>query len=113
MEKKLKGRENPFSPTFPVNPKYFVNRTEIINSFEKAFERSVKIKLPVPDNIAILGDWGIGKSSVLRKFESMSLEESKDRRMFSAIVELIPASCNSFPSLSDRIIDDINNHGFL
>jgi len=63
-------KENPFSPAFPVNPKYFVNRTEIIDSFRRAFDRSTRTETPTPDNIAILGDWGIGKTSVLRKFEA-------------------------------------------
>jgi hypothetical protein len=27
-------KENPFSPAFPVNPKYVVNRTEIIENFD-------------------------------------------------------------------------------
>ncbi|MCW3130372.1 MAG: hypothetical protein N2V75_09790 [Methanophagales archaeon] len=59
------SKENPFSPAFPVNPKYFVNRIEIIDSFKRAFDRSTKTETPTPDNIAILGDWGIGKTSVL------------------------------------------------
>jgi len=53
------SKENPFSPAFPVNPKYFVNRIEIIDSFKRAFDRSTKTETPTPDNIAILGDWGI------------------------------------------------------
>jgi len=102
--------ENPFSPTFPVNPRYFVNRTEVIESFKKAFERSRKSELPTPDNIAILGDWGIGKTSILRKFEAILLEEFEQRKASSAIVELIPTSCNSFESFSSKVIDDIDRN---
>jgi hypothetical protein len=43
-------KENPFSPAFPVNPKYFVNRTEIIDSFRRAFDRSTRTETPTPDN---------------------------------------------------------------
>jgi len=104
------SKENPFSPAFPVNPKYFVNRIEIIDSFKRAFDRSTKTETPTPDNIAILGDWGIGKTSVLRKFETMALEEFRERKTFSVIVELIPASCNSLTSLTSKIVDDINGN---
>jgi len=98
---------NPFSPTFPVNPDYFANRDEILTSFKVALKRSVKSVLPTPDNIAILGDWGIGKTSVLKKFESMALEIKKDD-CFSAIVELGPTTCKSFLSFSKNIIEDID-----
>lgn len=98
---------NPFSPTFPVNPRYFVNREDIISSFEKGFARSSdRLELPTPDNFAILGDWGVGKTSVLCKFEDISLK-FKDRKAFSTIVELIPSSCDSFASLVKKTIDDI------
>jgi len=40
----------------------------------------------------------------------MALEEFTDRKTFSAIVELIPASCNSLPSLTSKIVDDINGN---
>ena len=43
-----------FSPTFPANPEFFVNRREVIDSFEKALSRSQKSKIPTPDNIAFL-----------------------------------------------------------
>lgn len=98
---------NPFSPTFPVNPEYFANRDEILNSFKIALKRSVKTALPTPDNIAILGDWGVGKTSVLKKFEAIALEIKKDK-CFSAIVELGPTTCKSFSDFSKNIIEDID-----
>lgn len=104
------GRENPFSPSFPVNPRYFINREEVVDSFKKAFDRSTKTEFPTPDNIAILGDWGIGKTSVLRKFESIAMEEFKEREVFSAIVELIPTACNSFGSFTAKVVDDIDRN---
>jgi len=103
----LMEKTNPFSPTFPVNPDYFANRNEILTSFNTALKRSVKSALPTPDNIAILGDWGIGKTSVLKKFESMMLKIKKDE-CFSVIVELGPTTCRSFPAFSKNIIEDID-----
>lgn len=102
--------ENPFSPTFPVNPKYFVNREHIISSFRRSFERSTKTEMPTPDNIAILGDPGMGKTSLLRKFEAIALEEFKERKTFSAIVEFTPDSCGSFTSIFRKIVDDISGN---
>jgi len=101
---------NIFSPPFPVNPRYFADREEVIASFRRALSRSVKSETPTPDNIAILGDWGMGKSSVLRKFEDIALNEFKDRRIFSAIIELIPSACNSFVSFTRKVMDDIEKN---
>lgn len=101
---------NPFSPTFPINPRYFVNRAEILNSFKKALKRSVKTEMPTPDNMAILGDWGIGKTSVLRKFEDLTLKNFRQRKTFSAIVELGPTSCNSWIAFVQKVIDDVDRN---
>ena len=98
--------DNPFSPSFPVNPAYFVNRKEAMESFETAIARSHKGGIPTPDNIAILGKWGVGKSSLLRKFEAAAMAKT-DKRYFSTIVELVPASCNDFEGFASKTIDDI------
>jgi len=100
------NKENPFSPTFLVNPEYFVNRAEILNSFEKAYARSTKTDLLTPDNIAILGGCGVGESSVMRKFEDIALK-NKERKPFSALIELVPTNCGSFNLFVDNAADDI------
>lgn len=102
--------KNPFSPTYPVDAEYFANRKNVLNTFRRAVERSIKMKAPTPDNIAILGEWGIGKSSVLKKFEAIALEEFSPRRIFCALVELIPGVCNSFSSFSEKVIDDVERN---
>lgn len=103
-------RENPFSPTFPCNPKIFVNRKEELNSFRKAFFRSAKATFPTPDNIAIFADFGLGKTSLLRKFESIVIKESKDFNSFSSIVEIVPSYCNSLYTLKTKIVNDLSNN---
>lgn len=102
--------KNPFSPTYPVEPQYFANREGVLATFRRAVERSIKTESPTPDNIAILGEWGIGKSSVLKKFEAIALEEFSPRKIFCALVELIPSACNSFLSFSEKVIDDIDRN---
>lgn len=101
---------NPFSPTFPVAPEYFANRNEVIKSFEKVLERSTGTSTPTPDNLAILGEWGLGKTSVLRKFESLLLGKEKRKNVFAATIELIPSACNSFVSFTRKFIDDVERN---
>lgn len=102
--------EIPFSPSYPVDPQYFVNRSEILTAFRHAISRSIKTKYPTPDNIAILGNWGIGKTSVLKKFEAIALEEFPKRQVFCSMVELMPVSCDSFSAFADKVIDDIERN---
>jgi len=56
---------NPFSPKHPADPKYFVDRVEIIDAFERSLKRSAGTRPPKPDNIAVLGNWGSGKRQFL------------------------------------------------
>ncbi|MBU1868715.1 ATP-binding protein, partial [Patescibacteria group bacterium] len=62
---------NPFSPRHPASPQYFVNRKVILQRFESQLLTSAKTRPPKPDNVAILGEWGIGKTSVLQKLEEL------------------------------------------
>ena len=66
---------NPYDPKQPIDPTYFVNREEILESFNRSIKRSAKSVPKKPDNIAVLGGWGIGKTSVLKKFESLAVDE--------------------------------------
>lgn len=60
--------KNPFTPGLPIDPKEFVGRKEEIKIFSQSLEQSFYGN---PQNLAIMGDRGIGKSSLLRKFESI------------------------------------------
>ena len=60
--------KNPFTPGLTIEPKRFVGRKEEIKLFEESLKQAC---LGNPTNIAILGDRGIGKSSLLRKFEDI------------------------------------------
>ena len=65
--------KNPFTPGLPINPKQFVGRKEEIQIFVQSLEQSFYGN---PQNLAIMGDRGIGKSSLLRKFESIVKEKN-------------------------------------
>ncbi|MFC1617450.1 P-loop NTPase fold protein [Candidatus Margulisiibacteriota bacterium] len=97
---------NPFSPRYPANPDYFVNRIHIQERFQQMVYRSAKAKPPTPDNIAVLGAWGMGKTSMLRRFEHWCLAQ-KDLKIFTAIVELNPNTCKSLEAFSARTRDEI------
>jgi len=60
-----------YSSKHPVPAKYFADREEILEYFKQAVISSSGSKPPRPDNIAILGDWGVGKTSMAIKFEDI------------------------------------------
>ena len=64
----LMALKNPFRPGGPVEPEYFIGRKDEIKLFER-FLKSTKDGNPF--NIAVLGERGIGKTSLLRKFEDI------------------------------------------
>ena len=68
---------NPFSTKFPVSPNYFINREKELSAFKEALEASFDKHPPRPENLAILGDWGVGKTSILTKFQDIALNECK------------------------------------
>lgn len=97
---------NPFSPKHPVSPQYFVNRKNILERFENQLMVSSKTRPPKPDNFAILGEWGLGKTSVLHKLEDICLSQ-KTIKTFTALIELIPETCTGFEKFSCRLRDEI------
>src|SRR5205807_7407296 len=57
-------------PNFPAKPDQFIGRYPQIQAFEEALRQSaVTRRMP---SFAVLGDWGIGKSSLLVKFAAIS-----------------------------------------
>jgi AAA ATPase domain len=59
-------------PNFPVKPDHFVGRTEHIEAFRQALQFGLTTGRT--SSFAILGDWGIGKSSLLLKFATICTE---------------------------------------
>jgi AAA+ ATPase superfamily predicted ATPase len=65
--------KNPFKPGKPVDPEYFGGREKELETFRKYLDYSTEGN---PHNLAILGERGIGKSSLLRKFQQIASEEN-------------------------------------
>lgn len=62
---------NPFNPYFPAQEDLFANRRREQAVFLRGLQASTEPKSPGPWNIAVLGPWGIGKTSLLRRFASI------------------------------------------
>jgi DNA replication protein DnaC len=65
--------KNPFNPGRPVDPKYSWGRKKELETFRRYLEYSTEGN---SHNLAILGERGIGKSSLLRKFQQIASEEN-------------------------------------
>lgn len=65
-----------FQPDLPIQPAYFVGREEELNRFRWIIEEGRNSGRT--SSAAILGEWGIGKSSLLLKFLSILQNEYKD-----------------------------------
>ncbi len=65
-------RYNPFNPQQPARPDFFVGRTPEIVEFEKFLSQTMHGS---PMNMAITGNRGMGKTSILVKFEELAKSE--------------------------------------
>jgi hypothetical protein len=102
MSKKSKMSRfvNPYSPHYPADPKFFADREEKIEEFRESLLSSTT-RPPRPGNIAVFGDWGIGKTSMLRMFEHIACSELKNEvNAVSTYISLDPHSCRSFDTFS-------------
>jgi len=65
-------KPNPFTPQSGWEPKVFGGRHEQIASFTKAMKEAVTGR---PNHMVILGEWGIGKTSLLKQFKKIAQGE--------------------------------------
>ncbi len=64
-------RYNPFNPQQPARPDFFVGREPEITEFEKFLSQTLHGS---PMNMSITGNRGMGKTSILMKFEEIAKE---------------------------------------
>lgn len=60
---------NPFTPQSGWEPKVFGGREEILARFETTLKEAREVR---PHPLVVLGDWGIGKTSLLKQFKKAS-----------------------------------------
>jgi hypothetical protein len=59
-------------PNFPVQPDEFIGRRPQIDAFRHTLRQGIRTgRTP---SVAVLGDWGIGKSSLLTKYSAVCIE---------------------------------------
>jgi hypothetical protein len=63
---------NPFNPYFPADSRIFANRGKEQRFFIQGLRQGLHPKGPGPWNVALLGPWGIGKTSLLRRFAGIT-----------------------------------------
>ena len=71
--KKLKTRTNPFKPGSGLFPPYFAGRNDEIDTFEQKLTSTLS---GASMHLAVIGGWGIGKTSLLTQIEQISKEEN-------------------------------------
>jgi len=90
-------RGNPYSPQHPASPEYFANRSDELNYFREATTNCARLRPPAPMNFIVLGDWGIGKTSLLYKMEQIVLKElAKKFGAFCFHFSLDPICCKDW-----------------
>jgi hypothetical protein len=65
-------KSNPFTPKSGVEPKFFSGRENELNFFRKALDDTLMGR---PSHFVVIGDWGTGKTSLLKEFKSIAQEQ--------------------------------------
>jgi len=91
-------------PNFPVRPEEFIGRRRQIETFCQALQQGLRVGRTA--SFAILGDWGIGKSSLLLKFAALSSQPS-----FAMLPVFISASgdVRDYLCLAENLLDKFTN----
>lgn len=103
-------RPNPYSPQYPASPEYFANRAEILDQFEANVLGFTKLEKAKPTNFAVLGEWGVGKTSILYKFQQIASEELADRiACFSSLLSLNPECCSNITNFFSILLSQLKD----
>lgn len=112
-------------PNFPVKPDDFVGRTVQIEEFRRALQFGLVTGRT--SSFAILGDWGVGKSSLLLKFATVCTEPafamlpvfisgSKDihdyLRLAESMLDKFVEALMAVPNLQTRLQAELQNWRF-
>jgi len=99
---------NPYSPQYPADPENFANREEMIRYFESNVISFAKIPKAKPVNFAVLGEWGVGKTSAIYKFQQILTQElSKQIKSFNFIFVLTPQICEDLNNFFQTFLNEL------
>lgn len=71
---------NPFNPYYPAPDHLFANRSKEQEFFSRGLYSGLAKRGGGPWNVALLGPWGIGKTSLLRRFNRIAAEAKVEGR---------------------------------
>lgn len=86
---KIRRVGNPFTPMTGLEPTVFGGRTSELQFFEEKLNRAIYTKHS--EHFLVLGNWGIGKSTLLREYKKIC----QSRGHISCIVPLEPVQANT------------------
>ncbi|MDJ0517541.1 MAG: response regulator [Trichodesmium sp. MO_231.B1] len=86
---KIRRVGNPFTPMTGLEPTVFGGRIEALQFFEDKLNRAIYSQYR--EHFLILGDWGIGKSTLLREYKKIC----QSRGYISCIVPIEPIQADS------------------
>ena len=110
-DNKNNANVNPFSPQYPSPPELFADRKDLLSQFRRELINSAKLIPPAPINFLILGDWGIGKTSLLYKFEDVSSIELNDEiNVITTRLSLTPYICKEWKTFCETLLINIKNN---
>jgi len=92
---------NPYITEYPADPKFFGGRKEELNVLKQALIDTIYSKPPTPHKIATIGDWGVGKTSLLNKFITIAT----DLKCSTCKITLTPEKCKDRNSLVYNTIE--------
>jgi hypothetical protein len=96
---------NPFSPQHPAQPNQFAGRHKEVDYFRSTALNSAKMPTPAPLNYAVLGTWGLGKTSLVYEYRYIALEElRKSTHCVTLHCALSPQSCRSWESFTTSLL---------
>lgn len=90
--------QNPFDPQNPSDPEFFYGRSDVIDRFNENVEYGLKGN---PEHMALIGDFGMGKSSLLYKLHS--LEDPQD--VTSVFVQCNAEDVETFQDFVKTIVE--------
>jgi hypothetical protein len=94
---------NPFKPGLPADPEFFGGRDSHLKAFSEYLSYAVSGN---PSHMAVMGEAGIGKSSLLRKYD----EIARGKECISVRRD-IDATVNSIPTLIVFLLEALQTDG--
>jgi len=96
----MRLKYNPFNPQQPAKPHFFVGRDEEVEDFQNFLVQTTKSS---PMNMSITGDRGMGKTSILAKFEDIA----KENECLVVRISNYEGNVRNFIEFSDFILTNI------